>query len=373
MRLSIVGNPGLVDRSFEKSTRDLFGYAGNNTGNLVFWYAFQIHVRAERKSWLPFFFSLDAVDEINDSDALIFIFANHVNPGMDLGHLTEKLDKIRVPIVALGLGAQSRLGEDIHTLPKGSIEFFRLLSAKTEKIGVRGGFTKSVLAHFGVENTEILGCISNFLSDTLPPALGDGRFQMLSGAHRIGLNNDFIDDVEPLNRMVARIYPHAVLDFIVQAPIDLLHLARNEQHEMDPAYRRRLNKFVKTFAERGLSEHEVLDRVYAFFDTRAWMEHSRRYDLALGSRMHGNMVCFQAGTPAVFIPHDSRTEELASTMALPIFHLADCDAIKSEAEFLAGVQFDRIKYLDTRAELKGRYINLLKNAGLDVTNFLERL
>lgn len=369
MKLAVIGGPGFIDRSFARSTDQLFAMTGRNTGNLVFWYAFSLHVAAASKSYFSFGFGNEAVDEIHQCDALAFIFANHVNPGMDLGPLVEKLDKIRVPILAVGLGAQSGLGQDIDRLPDGSVEFFRLLSKKTEKIGVRGDFTQSVLKRFGVENTEVLGCISNFTAMNLDASLQANPFGKVK-ADRIGLNNDFIDAVDPLNEMITRIFPSAVLDFIVQAPVELLHLARNEGSKIDPAYQRRLDKMVKTFSKAGYSERYILNRVYAFYDARAWLEYVRRYDLTLGSRMHGNMISFQAGVPTVFVPHDSRTEELTRTMALPRLELSECQHVQSAADFLEKIQFNRELYLDTRSEMKARYINLIQAAGLEPTKFL---
>lgn len=343
---------------------------GRNTGNLVFWYAFNMHVKVSSKRYFSFNFGDKAVEEINQCDALAFIFANHVGVGSDLGMLVEKLDRIRVPILAVGLGAQSKMGENIEWLPDGSVEFFRLLSTKTEKIGVRGEFTQSVLRRFGVGNTEVLGCISNFIAVDLDKSLDDNPHSDVKPT-RVGLNNDFIDVVDPLNEMIARTFPGAVLDFVIQAPIELLHLARNEDSQVDSAYRRRLDKLVRIFSKGGYSEREIFNRLYAFFDARAWLEHVRRYDLSVGSRMHGNMISFQAGVPTVFVPHDSRTDELTRTMALPRFELSHCHSVHSWSDFIDNIQFDRGIYLDTRAELKSRYIGLLKASGLEPTRILE--
>ena len=372
MKLSVVGGPGYIDRSFSMDTDKLFGLTGRNTGNLVFWYAFNMHVQAIRKEYFAFNFSEQAVDAINKTDALVFIFANHVNKAMDLGHLVPRLERVEVPIIAIGLGAQSRLGEDIDWLPEGSVKFFQLLSSKTKQIGVRGEFTQNVLRQHGIENTVVLGCISNFLVDKLEGKIVSFDPDSTKYA-RIGLNNDLIESLQPLNEMVSQLFPRSMLDFIVQAPVELLHLARNELGKVSPEYMSRLEKIAKPFAAGGFSEREIFDRLYAFYDARAWFEHVRRYDLTLGSRMHGNMVSFQAGVPTIFVPHDSRTDELARTMELPRFELSECRSTSSPKELFQKVEFDVTRYFSRRRELKGRYISLLHDGGLKPSKFLESL
>ncbi|MCR4265117.1 polysaccharide pyruvyl transferase family protein [Nitratireductor sp. ZSWI3] len=367
MKLAIVGMPGFIDRSFARSTEELYRLCGNNTGNLVFWYAFQMHVQAEERVFLPFNFNPDVV---NKCDIMVFIFANHVNPGMDLGDLVEKLERVEVPVVAFGLGAQSKLGEDVVSLPEGSVEFFQALSRKTDKIGLRGEFTKETLSRFGVHNTEVIGCISNFISSDAAARI-PADFKNVQNVRRVAVNSDFIDSVAPFNRMIGRVFPDAALDVVVQAPIELLHLSRNEHTKIGKAYRAKIDKVLSSFD--GKDREALRDRVYAFYDARSWMEHAQRYDFSGGSRMHGNMVSFQTGTPTVFVPHDSRTLELASTMRLPRFPIADCDEVKSAGDFFANVRFDKDEYMQKRQELKKRYESILLNSGLRLSKIFERI
>src|SRR3546814_10251152 len=61
----------------------------------------------------------------------------------------------------------------------------------------------------------------------------------------------------------------------------------------------------------------VKERFITFFHARAWLEYTRKFDLAVGTRFHGNMLAFQAEVPALFVTHDSRTSELVNRLALP--------------------------------------------------------
>lgn len=372
MRVGIVGTSGTIERSFEKNTSELYGTCGNNTGNLVFWYAFNGHIDATERYFSSFHFD---PDEMNKCDVMVFIFANHVNPGMDLGFLVEKLEKVRIPIVAIGLGAQSGLNEEIDSLPQGSITFFKSLSQRVDQIGVRGEFTKKTLAKFGIDNTVVLGCISNFLSDKAASVIPDS-YDSLMGARRIGVNSDFISSVTPFNRMLARIYPAAVFDFIAQAPQELIHFSRNEAHLVSESYTKFSSGILSAFARNPNDQKEISqlrDRIYSFFDTNAWIEYSRRLDLSAGSRMHGNMAAFQGGATTVFVPHDSRTKELAQTMQLPMFELAKCDQIDSREKFVQNIDFDKERYLQRRSELKPRYVSMLDSVGLKVSDRLQRI
>ena len=70
-----------------------------------------------------------------------------------------------------------------------------------------------------------------------------------------------------------------------------------------------------------------------------WLEDSARFDFSIGLRLHGNMAAWQAGTPAIWIYHDSRTRELCETMALPHMQIAkflemrDVDEMKEKSNF----------------------------------------
>lgn len=87
-------------------------------------------------------------------------------------------------------------------------------------------------------------------------------------------------------------------------------------------------------------------------------------------RIHGTMLALQAGTPALCIVHDSRTEELCEIMKIPYIHArlleespADMGAFMKYFE----EKFDPIEFDKNRAKLAGKYISLLNGSGLAAT------
>ncbi|MCP6134939.1 polysaccharide pyruvyl transferase family protein, partial [Klebsiella pneumoniae] len=58
-------------------------------------------------------------------------------------------------------------------------------------------------------------------------------------------------------------------------------------------------------------------RAFVFTDSQSWMSFLRRYDYAIGPRFHGVALAIQAERPGVVLHVDSRTQEMALTMAIP--------------------------------------------------------
>ena len=358
VRLAIIGNPGFIDRSFLLETEALYRRCGNNTGNLVFWYAFQTHVVAEEKNYFGFHFD---PANVNKSDAVVFLFANHVNPGLDLGPMLEKLQDIKIPVIALGLGIQGEIDKPLQELTPGSIEYFSLLGEKADTIGVRGDLTKAALAQLGVPNTEVLGCVSNFITPKL-----QNQFRAFDPdrVSRILINNDFTNAALPVNQALATAFPDAIIDNVAQAPLELLRAARDEIGKIPDEYVSKMKSVLKPYADAGRSETAMLNNIHAFYDTRAWLEYSRGFDLAIGTRMHGNMVAHQAGVPTLFCIHDSRTAELCNTMAIPGIPTSAISESLRDSMYKIRDEQAVESYFAERAALAQRYRAFLENAGL---------
>jgi polysaccharide pyruvyl transferase WcaK-like protein len=108
----------------------------------------------------------------------------------------------------------------------------------------------------------------------------------------------------------------------------------------------------------------IATKLRLYYSVDQWMEDSARMDFSIGLRLHGNMAAWQAGTPAIWIYHDSRTRELAETMALPrISHsrFLECQSIE---ELKSKVGFNAKEYNTTRAILNSRYIKILNEVGI---------
>lgn len=367
MKLAVVGTPGFIDRSYQTRTETLFGRCGNNTGNLVFWYAFQSHVVAHEKKYFPFHFN---PVEVNKCDAVVILYANHVNSNFDLGPLLDRLDAVRVPVIALGLGLQAKLDSSVGSLPEGSVEYLKLLASKTETIGVRGAQTAKALHDIGIDNTAVLGCVSNFMTSDLGHRLTPWKGHAVN---KILLSNDYSKVSNALNQAINSGFPNAHVENVVQAPLELLKLARNDADVDAGLDRERLHKFLAPLVNPERSLDTLLQSVTAYFDARAWLEKAKAYDLALGTRMHGNMIALQAGRPTLFCVHDARTDELCEAMCLPSVRI-DVLPLNLEERLEESLSRDALNtYLERREELFADYLRFLGRANLAITPRLKTL
>ncbi|TOL44139.1 polysaccharide pyruvyl transferase family protein, partial [Vibrio parahaemolyticus] len=108
----------------------------------------------------------------------------------------------------------------------------------------------------------------------------------------------------------------------------------------------------------------VATKMRLYYSVDQWMEDSARFDFSIGLRLHGNMAAWQSGTPAIWIYHDSRTRELAETMALP--HISHMDYLKIDSleQLRNKVDFSFSQYGKRRKLLKDRYKKILDDAGI---------
>lgn len=69
---------------------------------------------------------------------------------------------------------------------------------------------------------------------------------------------------------------------------------------------------------------EILrEKARAFARIDEWISFLRGRTGVIGSRIHGNMMGIQAGTPSLPVVHDMRLRELTSAMAMPSVELDD--------------------------------------------------
>lgn len=108
----------------------------------------------------------------------------------------------------------------------------------------------------------------------------------------------------------------------------------------------------------------VATRMRLYYNVDQWMEDSARVDFSIGLRLHGNMAAWQSGTPAIWVYHDSRTRELAETMALPNLSHTDFLGFTSIEELKNSVKFDAKRYEEVREELRKNLSVVLESHGI---------
>jgi len=96
-------------------------------------------------------------------DLCIIRGSNYLSEDADLGYLVPLIERLDLPVVALGIGAQSPTYRRLN-LPHGTKRFLHAVAAHSRSIGVRGEYSAEVVRDAGIDNITVIGCPSLFRS-----------------------------------------------------------------------------------------------------------------------------------------------------------------------------------------------------------------
>jgi len=327
---------------------------GHNTGNTLFQRAMWNLVQGPKMLAGPGVVEPDHLRRV--ADVLVLPAANQINPNFNLDSWSDYIDKADLPCVVIGLGAQA---DDINLTPSELVltesvqRFANSIATRSNIIGVRGEFTRTVLATLGINNTVVTGCPSQTINPNVTGA------QISDILHRVRSKNDltvallggtlqeFTRNVERILYGVVRPYRNhiciyqtepRVLRFLHERFVD--DASKSFIDWMKDVVRpdMRLDQFFYYLAIHG--------RVYS--DARSWIDAMRRVDVAIGMRIHGAVAAIQAGRLGVCVAFDSRTLELAKTMGVPYILSQDIEEGHSLLDLLDLVHFDPHEFEEKR-------------------------
>ncbi|ABG52352.1 hypothetical protein Tery_3237 [Trichodesmium erythraeum IMS101] len=332
-KIFLYGAPPVVPQTPEDSTKFLIERSGRNTGNLLIGYSVTQHLDGECVTMKQISDPKKIEDECY---CVVIAAANFLHTGFDLGFMADFLEKIQLPCVVIGLGAQSN-NYDITKikLQEGTIRFVKIIAERSTSLGVRGYYTAQVLAYLGIYNVEVIGCPSFYLSCSPELIIKKKPF---SDIKKIAINSSRRVTAHSAAPEKMRLAEIGLLkdamnhdsDFIAQDEREEAILARKSPADMDTdeksifypilAHYKDLNgeKVKSFFAQRSK----------VFFDVPSWEAQIRKYDFVCGTRFHGNLIALQNGIPATVIAHDSRTRELSELLGMP--HVLVQDVQKME-------------------------------------------
>jgi len=287
---------------------------GTNSGNLVFLEA-AWKILATREAEIdPDFLRIDPrrADEINERyDAYVVPLANAFRLSYEpqLLRMAALFERLRIPVVILGVGAQSNVKYELGRLARverSVRRFVRAVLDRSGSIGVRGELTADYLRGLGFRDVEVIGCPSMFLYG--PDLRVDRPATALGADARIALNvSPYVKAMGPIVASHVARYPNLV--YIAQDLDTLARLLWGESASDAAA-----GDAIPTHASHPLFREQ---RVRYYVDPWPWIEDLRSFDFSFGTRIHGNITALLAGTPAVVFAHDSRTLELARYFGIP--------------------------------------------------------
>lgn len=368
MRAALIAPQRRVEDSYRQSAEHLFRGSGANTGNFAFVHALWSHLSPHVEIF-PWEASPDVIRE--RCDIVVMACANQLGPHSDLGRLAEMFERTRLPILAIGLGAQAKEIGGAVELTAGTRRWLDVMAAqapsRAPNIGVRGEFSRAQLELCGLgERAEITGCPSHFINPdpSLPARLEERYRRPLVERVAVPAGLHLWVKLGPLERALADIVEATSGLYVTQSELDMIRIARGEWDAIEPEVFEALRAYIRP----GLSDDAFRlwckRHAACFTDATSWMESMRNFDFVAGPRFHGVMLAMQAGTPGGVIAHDSRTLEMCETMAIPVRMYKDMPQQLSAADLPGLFPFDADAYRHTRSELAGRYTDMLMAAGI---------
>jgi polysaccharide pyruvyl transferase WcaK-like protein len=258
---------------------------------------------------------VNASGRINEQyDAFVVPLANAFRPSFQpmLDRLTQLISKLRIPVVVIGVGAQTGLGYNAARLKPMEESVRAFVSAvldRSASIGVRGEFTEKYLRDMGFKDVEVIGCPSMFLHGK--ELVVRKRVAELTRDSRIAINgsHDAVrkQGIDQVIRRTHERYPN--LRYIGQNLSDAKQL-----HWRDLSDPNSQVTEMPTHPDHPMYRE---DKARVYVDPVTWIDDLRGFDYSFGSRIHGNIAALLAGTPATVLTGDSRTLELCRYFEIP--------------------------------------------------------
>ncbi len=276
------------------------------------------------------------VDRLNAEAEYCFVRgSNYIHHQMQWGNLPALLDKLKIPVIAFGIGAQAATYKDVQ-VSDDTRRFLKIVSERSKSVGVRGQFSAETLNKLGVKNVEVVGCPSLMRHNR--PRL-DIQLKPFDQVRRVGftltrgLMPMYCSDLKKASEMQRAMMVEYAKRF------DLTVISQGERPERAYWYRspddvaRAYAQLVeaKWFAGPDDPLVEIYNR-NLFFGTspKAYEDLSKQMDLVLGFRLHGNIMALANRVPAVYMVYDSRTRELVDYLGIPAYDIGDKEPFRLE-------------------------------------------
>ena len=299
------------------------------------------------------------IERYKSYDYIILRASNFVHNEMDWQGALNLLEKVQLPIYALGVGGQSA-GSGKYLLTGNNLKFWKTVSDRSKVVGVRGTFTANILYDNGIKNVEIVGCPSILrsrnrdLSIVKPDVVKSVAFSI-----RREVNSSYSEN--------PRKYLEIQRQFLlaVHSKFKTTVTIHGEAEEKAFYYRNHLlmDKAREVFLKEGWWTAETeksmediyREKLFFFLKVEDYDDFIKSQDFALGYRVHGILPALANGIPGVIVKYDSRSSELADTHAIPSIVLdktddIDVDRLLSEVSFdefnsIYALRYDKMKFV----------------------------
>lgn len=363
---------------------EFYQCASSNTGNLLFNYALEtlVSLAGTDVRWST------SADKINaEGHNLLIPMANNIGAHTDLGKSGPKLDGVNVQKTVMGLGAQFQLNQDFEEafakIPSSSKQWLIDLcnSSSVPNVSVRGKLTHRVFEKLGIGEKAIpLGCPSHFLSSD--KMLGDTiskRIALLDAdnfRHGVAVTagNPAIANLGELEQFLISTINRFGGKYIVQHPKDLICLTEGWYSELTDEEIKKVSKMFFQDAPIDTMKYWFKRFATTYRSIPQWFSDISKYDVVVGTRIHGCQIGLQAGVPSVCLHIDSRTKELCETMHIPTLPAKEFQKAPSMELIVDTLKkWDWKCFDENRNDLAHKTYDFVKLNGLSPSNHFSKL
>jgi hypothetical protein len=276
------------------------------------------------------------IDRYNNEYEYAFLRgSNYIHRRMDWENAPAVLRRLRIPILAFGIGAQAPITGELE-LPPAAREVLAIIADHSTSIGVRGSYTADVLRKFGVRNIRIIGCPTVFRSNDpflridLPPL---EQVRQVGYTLRREVDSEYAKDV----RHYLDVQRETILELSARFNLEILSQGEIEEKAILWG-----NETQREAAKAVLHEQNWFrgpdDKLEALYDQSLFYSDNvaefetklRAQQLVLGFRLHGNLLGLANRVPAIYFTYDSRTTEFVDTFSIPRFDIYGGDPFRLE-------------------------------------------
>ena len=353
---------------------------GTNVGNFLYVYGILRNITQTDSVITPNHYKSKyteaEIDEINQTqDIFIIPLADAFRDDFvkSLNAMTALVKKLTILCVIIGVCLRAPFEPDFSTpysVDEAVKEFVSAVLDKSAMVGVRGEITSAYLSHLGFrEGTDhmAIGCPSMY---TAGPELNIRQTDITKDS-RVCINSSVTtpDNVHEFLDRVTKEFPDWHFVPQVLSELRLLYTGSPYIVKCNPLYPTRITD--ETY-RTGKSQF--------FLNVPSWFEYMSKADLAIGSRLHGNIAALLAGTPSILIPKDARVRELSEYHDLTRFNASDITSETNVWDLIHTVDFQQpsrkqkanfdrfLGFLE-----KNEIPHIYQNGAPDTIPFMERM
>jgi hypothetical protein len=274
--------------------------------------------------WEPF--SGESLERVNRAKALILAGGPALQKDMRerVYPMVDNLDRIKVPIVMMGVGWKSASGnwQDTHGYPLsgGTRLLLRRIAADGLLNSVRDYHTLNTLFDHGLEQVLMTGCPALYALDETGGDLAceaAGGFE-LSERSRVSFSAgvgfarspSMLAVMQQLIEAVHRVYPR--LTVVFHHSLDRAAFTKAYRNS-NPVLVNKQNELLHWLEGRGIGCEDISGGV------ERMIQHYSASDLHIGYRVHAHIYMTSVGKPSVLINEDGRGKALKDVIGGLIF------------------------------------------------------